>query len=142
MDMKRISKIAAMTLVTAGIAASAFGGQRGVTNVVINDTLRIARGTVSGARNSLDNVQIMQCSYGINSASTVSVVCMARDAAGTARTCITQNPQFVNMAATLQGDSILEFRWDADGRCTSLSIVMSSTSDPKALAPVEKRAAN
>jgi hypothetical protein len=142
MDMKSTIRILAMTLTAAGIASAAFGGLRSNFGVSIDDLNKTARGSVSGARNSTDNVQLLQCSYGAWSSGAISMVCAARDATGLSRTCLTQNPLFIEFARSMHGDSILEFRWDADGKCTYVGIAQSSHIDPKALAPVEKRAAN
>lgn len=131
-----------MALTVAGIASAAFGGARGSSGVSIDDVNKTARGSVSAARNSTDNVQLLQCSYGAWASGAISMVCAARDVTGVARTCLTQNPVFIEFARSMQGDSILEFRWDADGKCTYIGVVQSSHIDPKALAPVEKRAAN
>jgi hypothetical protein len=142
MDMKSTIRIAATALVSAGIATAAFGGQRGSSVVSIIDARNTAMGSVSGARNSTDNVQLMQCSYGAWASGAISMVCVARDVYGVTRSCLTQNPVFIDFAKSMQGDSILEFRWDADGKCTYIGIAQSSHIDPKALAPLEKRAAN
>ena len=139
--MNRTNRIIWMTLAAAGITATAFGGLKNNFGVTITDARQTARGTVSGAHNSSDDVQLMQCSYSVSASNVQSMVCVAKDAAGLSRSCLTQNLLFIEAARSLQDDSILEFRWDADGRCTYIGVAKGSTTESKSPPPAVKRAA-
>jgi len=142
MDMKRTNRIIWMTLAAAGITAAAFGGLKSTFGVTITDARQTAKGTISGAHNSADDSQMMQCSYSVSANNVQSMVCVARDAAGLARSCLTQNPLFIEAARSLQDDSILEFRWDANGKCTYMGVAKGSTTESKTPPPAAKRAAS
>ena len=95
-----------------------------------------ATGQISAVRNSPDKNEYIGC--WINAYSTgraTEAYCRAHDAAATGSAgevlCMSTAPQFIQAVSAINSDSILEFDWDANGKCTYLYTETASYVPPK-----------
>ena len=118
--MTRFHKLlaAALGLVLAGGVAQA--GYKLNFPVNINLTSRYAQGSLGSARNSIDTVQYIECSFDIWPASKAAY-CYVKNAAGTTANCYTTDPALVAAVQELDDDGWILFRWDAGNVCTNIS---------------------
>jgi hypothetical protein len=131
-------------LLVSAVSALAFGAtalagaKEPVRTVVVNTVDRSASGHLAGARASADAIQYIGCSvHTIDSAPERSdgifrmAFCYARALNGASAFCTTYDNDVVQMLSTVQGDTRLDFRWDAAGYCTSFVTIQTSTLEPK-----------
>ena len=112
--------------------ASAIAGYK--TNPPIQTAPTAAFGPMGTARNSADSTQYMGCE--LYATSTYSlVICSARDAAGTAYVCSTQNEEMKKavMAMTDNAHIVFNFALSDPSQCTSISVKTSSRFAPPVL---------
>ena len=94
-----------------------------------------AMGTLGGVRNSADSIQRLSCLVSRNETTSASgartrstsVTCIARDTARLSVSCSATSDAMANALSGASNDSLLEFQFDASGRCTDI-IVYESTS--------------
>lgn len=125
--------------ISVTVAAGPRYGRPGVDIFVDTSGAGYAMGTLGGTRNSADLVQRLSClvsrnettsSSGAKTRST-SVTCIARD---TARRTVSCTSTSDTMAAALSGtsnDSLLEFHFDATGKCTDIVVYESASLERK-----------
>jgi hypothetical protein len=126
--MRRNSKGFLASALALGLlgAAAASAGQRTAYVVVVDDNLRFAGGSLSGAHNSADRVQHIGCFVDRQ-----FISCIARDSAGLTRSCTTSDAAHVATARAINSTSRVSFTWNVDGTCASLTITNSSIVPPK-----------
>jgi hypothetical protein len=113
------------------VSLGAFAGMRTIEQVKIADEQSWASGDLGYARSTNDTVQYIGC-YIIGSGSgSSSGHCSARNAAGVTRKCSTNQPKWLDIIASLNGDSNLYFRWNSEGQCTMIIVEQNSTLAPK-----------
>ena len=117
-----------------GVGGSAFAGAKNYGPVLINTSLRTASGSVGDARNSADSTQYIECAvqgYSASSGGSSVVVCWAQDVKRTMVSCFAFDAELRQAAAAINGDSTIQFDWDANGRCTMIQATNGSTFSPK-----------
>ncbi len=129
--MKKKTAILTLCAVGAITATAAWAGAKGGPYVNIDLANRRASGSLGGARNSIDAVQFLGCVTTGNTNGAQTATCWAQNAAGTYISCLTTSPVLIDMARSLNGDSVLQFHWDATGQCTYLYIENDSYYAPK-----------
>ncbi|MBC8026749.1 MAG: hypothetical protein H7Y89_12205 [Steroidobacteraceae bacterium] len=123
-------------------SVTALAGFREVNRtVVVNQTQRYASGHLAGARASTDATQHIACVATIENASTGDAnspasisqwgYCFAATATNSSAFCFSANPEMVGAMRNLQGDSLLEFRWNLNGQCTMVQLKQASGLEPK-----------
>jgi hypothetical protein len=115
-------KIAA-ALVLA-LSSTALAGTKVNAPVVVETT--DAHGSLGSARDSADGVQWIACvTY-----ETIGF-CGAQDAAGTMKGCTFTDPNLLQQARSINGDSSIYFAWDSSGVCMTLKVWSGSYLAPK-----------
>jgi hypothetical protein len=130
-----ISKGLLMTapLLAVGLAAAwAHAGYKVVVDVTVNTASRYAFGAMGSARASNGNFQRIGCSTYATSGST-TVYCSASNAAGTSAQCRSTSSRHVAAVQSCNGDSLVEFTWDAAGNCIAIDVLNQSYYTPKML---------
>jgi hypothetical protein len=128
--MIRRSSLALVLVVT--ITATAWAGRKDSAPVVIDLGARTASGSLGSARNSPDPYSAIGCSVHydyVNGKNNVN--CAATDASGTSVVCASQQPELVQIALGIDGDSYLEFSWNKYLECTNILVANSSLYEPK-----------
>lgn len=121
-------------MVTLGMAASAATALAGLTanqTVTVNPITRVAQGALGSARNSADNIQFIGCTV-TDAAGVAFVTCSARGPGGNFATCTSNDPGKVAAASSINSDSFVLFRYNAQGACTFLSVSTFSQYPTKA----------
>ena len=128
-----MKKSSLITLCVAGLvtASAAWAGLRGGTLVTLDMANRRAYGSLGNARNSTDINQYIGCKTTASNTGAEDATCWAQNAAGTYVTCRTTAPRLVDIARSLNGDSYLEFAWDAASQCTWMIVENDSWYAPK-----------
>jgi hypothetical protein len=116
--------------VAVGILATAsvMAGNRFAPVVFIDDGVRFASGSLGGAHNTADRVQLIGCTVG-----PFITNCVARNSAGLTRSCFTSDTVLIANARAINGSSILSFSWNANGQCTGITVENTSRVPPKVL---------
>lgn len=129
--------------VLMGLAAAALAGPRygdpGVTIVRNADGSGEAYGTLGGTRNSASPLERLACTVtrteadpaSPNPARATVVTCAARDKNNVSVTCSSPNDAVADGITGLASDGLLDFRWDSNGICTSVSVYESSSLERK-----------
>lgn len=107
------------------VAASVLAGTKSNTEVVINDTIGRASGSLSSARASDDGLQFIFCEL----TSGGNMQCRARNSAGELRTCTTSNPDFIKTVQMINAASYVVFSWEGS-TCTSMTVRSGSNYMP------------
>jgi hypothetical protein len=129
MIIKR-SFIVVLLVASAGIPASA--GRRTPWPVTVDPVGRVAWGSIGSTRNSPDTISKLGCSVHYDAVNRKNNVnCAAVDASSRSGQCATQQPELVQIALGIKGDSFLQFNWDASGTCTDIWVNNSSDMEPK-----------
>jgi len=134
----RLAATAAFATMVAMPLVSAAGPRYGEPNVSIftdSTGAGYAMGTLGGTRDSADLIQRLSCLVSRNETTsssgaktrTASVTCSARDTARKTVSCTTTSDAMANALSGVSNDSLLEFHFDAAGKCTDV-IVYESTS--------------
>lgn len=131
MNKKLALALSAVTLVTAAAGATALAGTKlpGPVQVNLND--RWAQGSMGFARATTDNTTQIGCQVQVVDLGTPSMNCVARDAAGNAIICSTDDPNMMSIMGALNSDSYIHFEWNAAKSCTTLYIATNSVYQPK-----------
>jgi len=108
----------------------AWAGYQQHVFVGVYKSQRQAYGELGTARNSPNSIEYIAC-FIIWDGTTKYAQCQARDGSGTYATCLSTSAAFVQVAASVQGDSMIVFNWDANGDCTYISVENGSDNDPK-----------
>ncbi len=116
-----------VTLVfTLVLAGTAFGGMRVNAPVVIDDvTTKSFWGSFAGARNSANGTEFISCI----DVRTVGQ-CVARDASGLTKSCVTTDPVHLELIRSLSDASWVRVGYAVDGTCTSITRAISSLYGP------------
>jgi len=123
---KRLLTMAAAAVLAAGFAHA---GARFDNPVSIDTVIRGASGALGSARNSPDGVQYIACVY--HAFGLPEAQCVARNAAGLTRSCLTSNPAHLAAIAAINDDKSITFTWDESGLCTGVHIFADSRIAPK-----------
>jgi hypothetical protein len=121
----RQTSILLRTLLATVLVSSAFSAVAGKFTPVavsISDADQTARGSTTGARLSQDNLQYIGCSNEGNGFG----LCLAGSAAGTARNCITDDPQLLAAIDRVGSNSHIRFGWNNDGTCRLVQVYNAS----------------
>ena len=118
-----VRTVALAALVSSAFAASA--GSRAVYQAYFNDAQRWANGTMTDARGSADNNQLIGCYHNASFAG-----CYVTNAAGQGRTCTTTNPALIDVIREIGPESYIYFQWNADGTCNYVLVENSSRFKP------------
>lgn len=115
--MSILKQLLAISFLTISLAAIA--GTKTNAQVFINDSAQSASGSLSSARASSDTLQFISCElYG----SSGSILCRARNSAGTLRTCSTTDPALVKAVQMINSASYVTFWWDNSGYCSNIFV--------------------
>jgi hypothetical protein len=87
-------------------------------------------GALGGTRNTDNSVEFLGCMIQAGVWGT-DASCFARDAAGAYGGCYTADPVLVEVIKGMTSDPFLYFTWNAQGRCTSVSITTASYDGPE-----------
>jgi hypothetical protein len=135
----RISIVALATLVSAAAIAGSRYNPPGVVITRNADGTGLASGTLGGTRNSSNNVERLSCvvvrtdmtsAAGVPSRSS-TVSCIARDSASVSATCVSTLESHATALDGVSNDSLIEFRYDASGRCASITVYESASLERK-----------
>lgn len=141
----RLAIVAIATLISASALVSTVslaGNRYSPSGVVITrnaDGTGFASGTLGGARNSANTVEKLSCAVvrldSINAAGAPSrsttVSCLARDAANVSVTCVSTLETHATALDGVSNDSLIEFAYDAAGRCTLVTVYESASLERK-----------
>jgi hypothetical protein len=116
-----LARIALFTLLLS-FACAATAGKFTPLTVTISDADQVARGSVVGARLSQDNVQYIGCSNEGNGLG----ICLASNAAGVGRNCITDDPRMLDAIDRVGPNSHIRFGWNNDGTCRLVQVYNAS----------------
>jgi hypothetical protein len=131
--------VLAAAVAALGVSASVMAGNRQtIRNVIVDQTTRFAEGHSAGARASNDNTQFIGCaawaqdsSPDQNGGTFRQGLCWATDVRGVSGFCMTSEPDLLAVMATLQGDSLVNFNWNANNTCIHINVRQASSYEPK-----------
>jgi nucleoside-specific outer membrane channel protein Tsx len=116
-------------MLAAGLAAAftapALAGAHESNEVQILDSFKTVFGSLGGARASADNTQRIGCTMVLSHDGGYAppyIVCEAVNAAGTYRSCVSNNPEFVQVAASIGSYELMWFSWNDSGECVMLQV--------------------
>jgi hypothetical protein len=124
--------ILASLLLTTATTSLALAGRKIPWPVTVDLAAHHAWGSLASTRNSPDSTSMLGCGVHydyVNKKNNVN--CAAVDAKGNSAQCATQQPELVQIALGINGDSFLGFRWDDQGTCTDIEVVNASYLEPK-----------
>ena len=127
----RLIRVAAVALVAGTLSLGAVAGMRTISQVKISDAQGWATGDLGYARSTGDTVQYIGCYINGSGSGAATGVCTARNSANVTRSCSTTQSKWLDIIASLNGDSNLYFRWGSDGKCTMIIVENNSTLAPK-----------
>ena len=129
MQIRTVIVSAGLCLALANVASAGLKQTQPVSVDLVN---RVASGALGAARNSPDNRQVIGCGVEYDAVNRKNNVnCSATDAAGKTGQCATQQAELIQIALGINGDSVVQFFWDAKGSCTNIVVINSSMQDPK-----------
>jgi len=128
----RFNRAFLAALAASTLSLAAFAGAKTGQVVTINDAQSQANGDLGYVRNTADSVQFIRCYINGSGQGAANGVCQARNAAGVLRSCTTNYDRWLTVIASINSDSNVLFRWNADGKCTMLIVDNNSTFAPKA----------
>lgn len=117
--------ILALSFFTVSIPSASAGTKYVLPVVVSNGTQGYADGSIGSTRSTPDSLQYLGCTIGGYYA-----ICSARNAAGVAVACFTDDVEFLKAVSSISGDSHLRFNF-SNGACTSIVVKNSSEWAPK-----------
>jgi len=112
-------------------AEAGFKQQNPVSIDLIN---RFAQGSFGSARNSADGQQSIDCAITSYKRTILEsqVVCNAQNVLGQTVFCTAPaSGNLIEAMAALDSDSFLNFTYDANGTCTSITVINGSSFEPK-----------
>ena len=122
---------AAAVLLLAGVAHAGF---KSSVAVYVDHTFGFAHGMTGTARNRSGTVEYIECVTNAQ-AEYGAIQCFATDANGASAACwaveSTAVGQQLGELPLIADGAFISFMWDAEGRCTSISITVSSDNEPK-----------
>lgn len=127
MIKKRYGLVLAIAMVFPGIAMA---GLKYKQEVTIDTHSWVAQGSMGAARNSRDSIQRIGCWTGANREAAWGF-CLARDATGVERACITNNERLARTMAALSDSAHLNFGWNEFGECAIVEVHNSSVWEPR-----------
>ena len=145
---ERLSTRMAVTAACAAVASMAFapmadaGVRYGLPSVSIyqaTDGSGYAMGTLGGVRNSTNTRERLACTVTRTETTTAagavrrstSVNCGARDGNNVVATCVSTQEKHAVALNGVSNDSLIEFRFDAAGNCTTIWVYESSSLERK-----------
>ncbi len=126
MKKPNVLAAAAIAALLSSAAFVSLAGESGSYQVFINDASRFATGSMVTARYSGDSVQRIECRAFAHRAGMVNAYCFAKNAQGVTRTCFTTLPVLVENARAASSESMINFYWEENGDCESISIENAS----------------
>ncbi len=121
-----LKQVLIAALATGALTTTAVAGMKTGQQVYISDAARTANGQLGYVRNTADTVQYIGCTVQGDVGS-----CTVRNRDGLTRSCSSTETRWVHTMRALKSDSYLQFNWDANGKCTYVSVNTDSTSAPK-----------
>jgi len=122
-----------VTAIVAGVVllgnAPSWAGEKATNTIGINLSVRAASGAVGPARSSSDSSQYIGCSASAFPGGS-QVFCEARDLSGTSVMCVSSDPSLIATAAAISSISNVNFSWDENGNCLSVSVGQFSFFEP------------
>jgi hypothetical protein len=132
------SGVAVLGLCLAGRSSAGEKDANSVFYVKIDRVNRDASGQIEAARQSPDKLAYIGCWVNAYSAGNplngnpIEGYCRAHDATTQSEVlCFSTEPQFITAISTINSDSIIEFTWDTNGRCSYLYVETASYVSPK-----------
>ena len=133
--MTRTARTAVMTLallfVGLAVSSETWAGFQETVLVTIDMTNRGAGGSLADARSSADSVQYIGCIVAATNPGGTTMYCSAKDSTGTYVNCTSSDPDLVDAARSVKGDSDIAFYWDSNANCTLLWVQNYSVNSPK-----------
>jgi hypothetical protein len=120
-----------MALAGVGTAAHAGHKESWPTVVVKTGSTGYATGALGTARNSPHSDYIYCSLYALSNQGTVNAYCVASNPAGVYATCSAASEEQIRAIQAINGDSYIQFYWNANGKCTQVLVGNSSTYEPK-----------
>jgi hypothetical protein len=109
-----------------------YAGEKWSGQVVINQLVPYANGSMGAARNSRDSNQNIGCYFGTNGPGHTAGYCWARNAQGEHAGCKWfDNPILERIVGSMTSDSFIHFNWDANYYCTRITVQNASAYEPK-----------
>ena len=136
------ARIAVVAACAVMVSAAYAGSRYGMPGVVITpnaDGSGYAGGTLGAVRNSANTVERLSCTVtrtettgGNGLPLQVSQVsCVARDANGVVASCVSTQEKFAAALNGVSNDSLIEFRYNAAGACTTINVYESASLERK-----------
>lgn len=122
------------SILTVALVASsslALAGDHWSLPVAVNPAGRTAIGAVGQARNSANPLEFIGCEVYGYAGGYVHAACNALDAAHDYGYCWTDSPNLINILSGLNGDSVVEFWWNSDNKCSFARVYNGSKWEPK-----------
>ena len=128
--LRRAAVFAGLALLICGPAR---GGYKDKWPLTINLGTSTVQGSLASVRGSPDAKALLGCEVsGLAGAyGGFAVSCWAYDAAGVFAGCWSNDPVMAGALSSLNGDSLLRFSFDAQGKCTYLTATNLSWAEPK-----------
>ena len=121
----------ALLVVVSTVSNDTWAGFQYTHLVTIDTTAQAAAGSIADARSSADNVQYIGCEVYASNPGGSTMYCSAKDSTGGYVNCTSSDPDLVNAARSVNGDSDILFFWDSNAACTSLYVQNYSVYSPK-----------
>lgn len=131
MNKKLALALSGLALATLVTGATAVAGTKLAGTVQINTAQRWAQGGMGWARATSDNAAQIGCQVQVVNQGVPSMNCVARDSAGNAIICSSDDPNIMSIMGAINSDSYIHFEWDANKTCTTLYIATNSVYQPK-----------
>ena len=135
----RIAAVAACAAFSVAAIAGSRYGQPSVSIAPDSSGGGIVMGTLGGVRNSASTVERLMCSITRNETTSsagvvsrfTSVSCSARDVNGVLASCVSNNDAHAMALDGASNDSLIEFHYNAAGKCTSMIVYESASLERK-----------
>ena len=129
--MKNLFRGVLMAL--AFVSANVLAGATEPQPVVIDTEGRTAQGDMVTARTADNLLEDIGCGIRVFDIDPVVKLgfCQAREASGQIATCITENPEMVDVIASLNDASFISFSWNDSSFCTRIGVSTQSWYLPK-----------
>ncbi|NUP06002.1 MAG: hypothetical protein HOW73_08085 [Polyangiaceae bacterium] len=133
MNKKLALAISGLAVVAVAVAAgaTALAGTKIPGPVQIHFGEKWAQGSMGYARSTSDNVTQIGCQVQVVDLGEPAMNCVARDSAGNAIICSTEDPYMISIMGAMNSDSYIHFEWDANKTCTTLYVATNSAYQPK-----------
>lgn len=113
------------------VSSLAFAGAQAQAPVTVDANARTASGSLGTTRNFGGWIEMLGCSSTAVAGGGSYANCTAQDAAGTYVMCWSYDPEIVQAARSMNGDSFIAFGWEKNGECSYLAVENFSHIEPK-----------